>query len=57
MTKIELESRLEWLTQQRDALTGQLNQAAANVSAFNGAIQECQHWLDKIPSDSEPVLE
>lgn len=37
--KAALEARLVELQQGRD-------QAMANVNAYNGAIQECQHWLD-----------
>ena len=31
-------------------------QAVANVNAFEGAIQECQHWLDAIKAAESPKL-
>lgn len=48
MTKEELQKRLEWLTQQRDGLNAQITQMAANISAFNGAISECNYWASLI---------
>lgn len=41
ITKEALEQRLKQLQ------TGRI-QAVANLNAFDGAIQECQHWLDEL---------
>ena len=52
MTQVALERHLVELTQAKD-------QAVANANALQGAIQECQHWLDVMKSgkksDSSPT--
>jgi peptidoglycan hydrolase CwlO-like protein len=41
VTREQLEKRLAELHAGRE-------QALANVHAFDGAIQECQHWIDEL---------
>lgn len=53
MDRKKLEERLALLTEQRDALMGQVKQLNANIQAFSGAIQDCQHWLAEIDKDSK----
>lgn len=50
MTKEKLEERIKLLEQQRDALK-------SNVLAYEGAIQDCQHWLTELDNTSEEVKE
>jgi hypothetical protein len=46
ITKEAIESRLEKLSQERDILQNRLIQGQADLNAYNGAIIECQYWLD-----------
>jgi hypothetical protein len=41
MDKEKLQKRLELLKKQREQLL-------ANISAYNGAIEECKYWLKEI---------
>jgi peptidoglycan hydrolase CwlO-like protein len=42
-----LQSRLQLLNKDRE-------QMVANVNALDGAIQECQHWIDQLSTPKEP---
>lgn len=52
MDRKKLEERLALLTEQRDALVGQVKQLNANIQAFGGAIQDCQFWLAEMDKAS-----
>jgi hypothetical protein len=47
VTRAQLEQRLADLKAGKE-------QAVANVNAFEGAIQECQHWLDAVNAAESP---
>ena len=69
MNEVQLRARLETLLQQRAGHQQQLNQltsqaqqlqeqamqVANNINAFNGAIQECEHWLAILIGPASPV--
>mgnify|MGYP001566969852 CR=1 FL=1 len=42
ITRDQIEARLAQLKTERDA-------AIANINAYNGAIQDCEHWLSQMP--------
>ncbi len=42
ITREQTEARLAQLKTERDA-------AIANINAYNGAIQDCEHWLSQMP--------
>lgn len=44
MTKEQLEARKVWLQSQQDQLK-------ANVHAFQGAIEECNYWLQQLVTE------
>jgi len=46
MTKEQLQERLELLKKDRDT-------TKANLLAYEGAIIECQHWLDQVTKTEE----
>ena len=46
MTELNLKERLE-------ALEAQRRQMEANLNAIAGAMQECQHWLQKMADKPE----
>lgn len=50
ITREAIEARLAALTAQRDQLI-------ANVGAFNGAIQDCEHWLGVLDTEDQPTEE
>lgn len=47
ITKAVLKARLAELQRGRD-------QAMADVNAYNGAIQECQYWMDWLDKQAKP---
>ena len=47
ITRDQVQARLERLRRERD-------QALANVNAYAGAIQDCEHWL-KVLDAAEPT--
>ena len=51
--KEKLEERLKVLQEERQKVIEQL---AANVSAYNGAIQEVEHWIIEVASGVEGVV-
>ncbi len=57
ITKEDIKSRLEKLSQERDILQSRLIQGQADLNAYNGAIIECQHWLDLLEDVQEVKLE
>ncbi len=57
MTRELLHKRLEWLKTQQLQAAKVAEQAMANLQAFGGAIQECEHWLSQIEAaESAPQL-
>ena len=50
MIELDLKERLE-------ALEAQRRQMEANLNAIAGAMQECQYWLNAIPTANSPVEE
>lgn len=48
ITKDDLEKRIEMLRKE-------LEQAKANLNAIDGAIQDCQYWLNEIARVGQPV--
>ena len=45
MTLDDLQNRLSFLVGERQQLHEQLAKIGANISAYNGAISECEHWI------------
>lgn len=43
-----LEERKQQLNNQLQQQQNIIDQAIANMNAINGAIQECDHWIEKI---------
>lgn len=52
MTFEELNAHLSKLKDDRQKMNDQL---MANLNAFNGAIQECQYWIDHITAAGAEV--
>lgn len=50
MNKENIEKRRGQLISQRTQLSQEISTLAANLSAFNGAIEECDFWLREIES-------
>ena len=69
MNEAQLRARLDSLLQNRqqqhqqlanlrsqtEELQQQAQQVANNINAFNGAIQECEHWLDELDKPPQPA--
>ena len=45
VTKEAVQKRLEQLETERKKLDAEVSKLAANVCAYNGAIEDCLHWL------------
>lgn len=43
-----LQERLAFLQGEKQQFHQQLSTIAANISAYNGAISECEHWIKLI---------
>lgn len=50
-----LEERKQQLNNQLEQQQNIIDQAIANINAINGALQECDYWIEKIekPKKSE----
>jgi hypothetical protein len=55
MEKKLFEDRLKLLTAERDRLRGEVTQLEANINAFNGAIEECNFWINYHMGFSTPT--
>ena len=51
MTKEQVEARLAILQEQRQKLLDSFEQLKANISAYNGAIEDCQYWLSQLAGE------
>lgn len=51
ITKEVLEKRLAMLRNQRQETLQDIENKSANVNAYNGAIQDCEHWLSVLAKD------
>ena len=43
-----LEERKQQLNNQLEQQQNIIDQAIANINAINGALQECDHWIEQI---------
>ncbi len=48
ITREAIEKRLADLRAQREQVQANLVQLQANMNAYDGAIQDCEHWLSQI---------
>jgi septal ring factor EnvC (AmiA/AmiB activator) len=55
MTKKELEERLAKLHSEQELVRKNLIQLQANLNAYEGAIQECEHWLSQLDIEETPL--
>jgi hypothetical protein len=46
MNLTDLQNRLAMLQSEQQQLQQQFTSMGANISAYNGAIQECQYWIN-----------
>lgn len=53
MKKSDFLDRLDLLQQQQQQLKEQF---AANINAFNGAMQECNYWISILPDEESEVV-
>jgi hypothetical protein len=53
VTKNTLLERIEELSKKRDHLFSTLQQLNANISAHNGAIEECQFWIQALTESGD----
>jgi hypothetical protein len=56
ITREEIEKRLEQLKIEQAQVQNNLTQLQANLNAYLGAIQDCEHWLKVLDADA-PVSE
>lgn len=61
MEREQVEARLEKLQHEREIQASNvkkaedvLRQQQANLFAYDGAIQECQHWLEELEKAGKP---
>lgn len=48
-----LEERKQQLNIQLEQQQNIIDQAIANINAINGALQECDHWIEQIKKSKE----
>lgn len=56
MNKDSLSHRMNLLQQQKKLLQEEQIKVAANINAFNGAIEECQYWINQAVAEEEKVM-
>ena len=56
MNEATILARLEQLRQERQHLVNQMMQLEPKIVAYDGAIEDCEFWLEKVraASDSQP---
>ena len=53
ITREAVEKRLAMLKHQKDEMLQQIENLSANVNAYNGAIQDCEHWLQQLAKEAK----
>jgi hypothetical protein len=51
ITKEQIQSRLDTLVKERDILQSKIIQGQADLNVYNGAIIECQYWLENLDKE------
>jgi hypothetical protein len=51
------EEMIQKVTERRDSYIQQRLQMFANVSALNGAIEDCEHWLERLAEVDKPATQ
>ena len=54
ITREEIEKRLALLKAEQAQVQTNLTQLQANLNAYGGAIQDCEHWLAVLSSVEDP---
>ncbi len=57
MTKEQFEARIVAYQNDIDIINKQILQLGSNISALNGAIQDCQYWIGEIEKEQQKLLE
>ena len=53
ITTEALGERLQQLIEERAQLVQQHEQVLANINAFNGAIKDCEYWVERLLQEPE----
>ena len=48
---------IEMLQQRREQLVRDMEQAKANLHALQGAIQDCDYWIDQLKKSGDSIYE
>lgn len=55
LTREDIEKRMEKLRAEQAQVQANVVQLQANLNAYAGAIQDCEHWLEVLDAEDDQV--